>query len=269
MSDPLPPDLVDALQRTAARRGGLGEPVSYFTEIESTNDAAARLAERGASTGTMVVAAAQLAGRGRLGRRWHSPPDAGLYVSIVIRGAAAAPYVTLAGGVAVAQGITRASGLPVQIKWPNDIILRDSTRASRHRKIAGILAEAASGSAGIGYVVLGFGVNVRRAAYPPEIRDRATSIEAELGRPVDGWLVLAETLVALREHLRFVEDGAPERLLEAWRKLSPSCQGSVVAFETSSGRAEGVTAGIDARGALLVRVGARVERVIAGEVAWQ
>jgi BirA family biotin operon repressor/biotin-[acetyl-CoA-carboxylase] ligase len=269
MSDPLPDDLAAALRLSTARRGHLGEPTLYFREVSSTNEVAARLAEGGAGSGTMVVASAQTAGRGRLGRRWHSPPDAGLYVSLVIREAQAAPYLTLAGGVAVAQGIIAATSLPVQIKWPNDIIVPAGGRVSGHRKLAGVLAEASGGSAGIAHMVLGLGINLRAAAYPPEIRERATSIEAELGRPVDGWALLVETLASLAAHFRSVGVAQPERLLDAWRALAPSSQGTAVAFASPFGQVQGVTAGIDHTGALLVRVGGQVERVFAGEVAWQ
>jgi BirA family biotin operon repressor/biotin-[acetyl-CoA-carboxylase] ligase len=269
MPDPLPQDLAAALQASATRRGTLGAAVHYFTEIGSTNDVAAALADGGAPEGTTVVASAQTAGRGRLGRRWHSPPDAGLYVSLVVRGSGAAPYLTLAGGVAVAQGITRATGLPVQIKWPNDIIVSDSARPSRFRKLAGILAEASSGAEGVVYVILGFGINLRTTAFPPELRDRATSIETELGRPVDPGAVLVETLAALNVHLARLDAGAPAGVLEEWRALAPSARGGGVELQTPAGRVEGVAAGIDETGALLVRVGSRVERVIAGEVVWK
>ena len=243
--------------------------VYYFTETGSTNDVASGLAENGAPTGTMVVASSQTAGRGRLGRHWHSPPDAGLYVSLVIRSRRAAPYLTLAGGVAVAQGITRATGLPVEIKWPNDIVVPDTARPSRPRKLAGILAEASSGAEGVVFVVLGFGINLRPTAYPQELRDRATSVEAELGRAVDVGAVLGETLAALNAILRSLDEGASSRVLEMWRALAPSSRGGIVELVTPSGRVEGVAAGIDDTGALLVRIGGRVERVIAGEVVWK
>jgi BirA family transcriptional regulator, biotin operon repressor / biotin---[acetyl-CoA-carboxylase] ligase len=253
----------------ASRCGTLGATVYYFTETGSTNDVASELAERGAASGTLVVAASQTAGRGRLGRQWHSPPGAGLYVSLVIRSPRAAPYLTLAGGVAVAQGITAATGLPVQIKWPNDVIVPDAARPSRPRKLAGILAEATSGAEGLLAVVLGFGINLRTAAYPPALRDRATSIESELGRPVDAGSVLGETLAALNRLLRSLDDGESGRVLTAWRALAPSAIGTTVEYGTSSGRVVGVAAGIDDSGALLVRSGGRLERVIAGEVDWK
>jgi BirA family biotin operon repressor/biotin-[acetyl-CoA-carboxylase] ligase len=190
-------------------------------------------------------------------------------VSVVIRSASAAPYLTLAGGVAVAQGVTFATGLPVEIKWPNDIVVPDSARPSRPRKLAGILAEASSGARGLVFVVLGFGINIRPTAYPQELKDRATSIEAELGRPVDVGLVLGETLAALNASLLSLDRGASGRVLEMWRALAPSSRGGAVELVTPSGKVEGVAAGIDDTGALLVRIGGRVERVIAGEVVWK
>src|SRR5262249_35916951 len=98
MSEPLPPELVAALDASASRRQPFGTPAFYLSETGSTNDVASRLAERGAAEGTMVVASAQTSGRGRFGRDWFSPPGAGLYVSVVCRDPAAAPLLTLAGG---------------------------------------------------------------------------------------------------------------------------------------------------------------------------
>jgi BirA family biotin operon repressor/biotin-[acetyl-CoA-carboxylase] ligase len=269
MPDPLPPEISAALRSSAARRGRVGAIVHYFVEAGSTNDIAASLAEGGAPEGTVILASAQTAGRGRLGRRWYSPPDAGLYVSLIVRSTRAAPYLTLAGGVAVARGITQATGLPVQIKWPNDVIVSDSARPSRSRKVAGILAEASSGADGVNYVILGFGINLRAAAYPPELTERATSIETELGRAVDGAVVLAESLAAMNLYLSSLAEGVPGRVLEDWRALSPLSRGGSVELTTPAGRIDGIAAGIDDTGALLVRTGGRVERVIAGEVVWK
>jgi BirA family transcriptional regulator, biotin operon repressor / biotin---[acetyl-CoA-carboxylase] ligase len=269
MSDPLPQDLASALQESAERRGDFGGTTYYFAETGSTNDVAAALAEHGAASGTMVVASAQTAGRGRLGRHWHSPPDAGLYVSLVIRAERAAPLLTLAGGVAVARGVIQATALPVHIKWPNDIVVPDTARPSRSRKLAGILAEASSGPAGVLDVILGFGVNLRSANFPPELRDRATSLEAELGRDVDGWTILVETLVELNTLIVQLESGSTARVLDEWRALAPASRGSLVEVATPAGQVEGIAAGIDDTGALLVRVGERTERVIAGEVVWK
>ncbi len=268
MSDPIPPDFAAALAGSSARLGRFGSPAYYFTETSSTNDIASFLAERGAAEGTMVFASAQTAGRGRLGREWFSPPGAGLYVSVVIRETGAAPYLTLAGGVAVAEGVRAATGLPVEIKWPNDVVVPAGSAFPRRRKLAGILAEASSGPDSIDHVVLGFGVNLRPAAYPVDIADLATSIETELGRRPDAPRVLVEILARLEELVDLLASGSRAPLLTRWRELAPSSIGAPVQWHGPDGWSSGVSAGIADDGALLVRAGGSVQRLIAGEVKW-
>ena len=160
----LPPDLAEALERVRSRLGGTLPLVWYADATASTNDVAGQLASRGAGDGTIVIADRQTAGRGRLGRTWFSPPGAGLYVSLVVRaatwGAAAFPLMTLAAGVALAEAVRACTGVPVEIKWPNDLVIG-------RRKLAGILTEA-SGTGGLDGAVVGFGINLRTAAYPPQ-----------------------------------------------------------------------------------------------------
>jgi BirA family biotin operon repressor/biotin-[acetyl-CoA-carboxylase] ligase len=282
-----------------------GEPLVYLATVGSTNDVAARLADAGAAEGATVVADEQTTGRGRLGRSWFSAEGAGLYVSVVIRPDGAIPdpggdfrelgsdpnlqklpsgsalpalptlsappappalpalpaMLTLAAGVALAEAVQEATGLQPDIKWPNDLMCG-------RRKLAGILAEASAKGADLDYVVVGFGINIRAAAYPPEVADRATCLEAELGRPVDRGLVLGLTLARLavaREALRRNDAAA---ILEQWRRMSPSAVGRPVSWQSAGGLRRGTTAGLDADGALLVDVQGRRERVIAGEVTW-
>src|SRR6476469_7920504 len=166
-----------ALAATASDRGVFGARLHYWNEVGSTNDLAAAAADRGEPEGTTFVAGAQTAGRGRLGRTWFSPQGAGLYVSTIIRRPSLGPWITLAGGVAVADGIRAATALPVQIKWPNDIVAVGGAGFRARRKIAGILAEASSGPHGLSHVVLGVGINLRPAAFPPELADRVGAIE--------------------------------------------------------------------------------------------
>jgi len=269
MPDPLPDEFRVALAASASRRGAFGATVVFFSETPSTNDEAMRLAEHGASEGATVLALAQTAGRGRHGRQWFSPPGAGLYASIVCRTPAILPTLTLAGGVAVAEGITRATGLPVAIKWPNDIVVHDGSAPGRRRKLAGILAEGAAGPSAIQYVVLGCGINVRPADYPAPLVGRVTSLEHELGRSVDAGLVLAEMLAGLNEQARALSDGRRADVLDRWRSLSPSATGTRVEWSADGTRHQGTTAGIDDDGALLVRSAGRVERIIAGELEWK
>jgi BirA family biotin operon repressor/biotin-[acetyl-CoA-carboxylase] ligase len=266
MTECAPQEFEAALRVSAARRCGLGDALHYFTEVGSTNDEAARLAEAGAPEGTTVVAATQTAGRGRLGRTWFSPAGAGLYASVVVRDRRVAPLLTLAGGVALAEGVRAATGLPVEIKWPNDIVV--DAGLGKRRKLAGILAEASSGAEGLQYVVLGFGINLLPAAYPPAFGQRATSLAAELGRPVDAGAVLAECLVALAGRIADVTRGDSRRVITRWQELSPSSRGSRVEYETVSGWIAGVSAGIAGDGALRIRTSSGMEAIRSGQVRW-
>lgn len=269
MPEPLPEEFRFALAESASRRGAFGSPVVFASETRSTNDVAMHLAEHGAPEGTMALALAQTAGRGRHGREWFSPAGAGIYASIVCRTPAILSTLTLAGGVAVADGITRATGLPVAIKWPNDIVVPDESAPGKRRKIAGILAEGAAGTAGVQYVVLGCGINVRATEYPATIAARVTSIEHELGRPVDMAAVLAEILAALNEQAQALCGGGKSAVLDRWRALSPSASGVRVEWPADGATRHGISAGIDDDGALLVRTGEGLERIIAGEVVWR
>jgi BirA family biotin operon repressor/biotin-[acetyl-CoA-carboxylase] ligase len=269
MPEPLPDDFRVALENSASRRGRFGAAAFFAFETASTNDIAIRLAEQGAPEGAMALALAQTAGRGRHGREWFSPPGAGIYVSIVCRTPAILPTLTLAGGVAVADGITRATGLPVAIKWPNDVVVHDTAAPGKRRKLAGILAEGAAGPTGVQYVVLGCGINVRPADYPPALAARVTSIEHELGRQVEPALVLAEVLAALNEQADALIAGKRHKVLARWRALSPSATGTRVEWTADGTTLRGTTTGIDDDGALVVRTSNGIERIIAGELIWE
>lgn len=268
MSDALPAEFARALDSTAPDRGVFGTRLEYFAEVGSTNDVAAAAAERGAPEGTTIVAGAQTSGRGRRGRTWFSPPGAGLYVSTIIRRTSIAPWLTLAGGVAVAEGIRVATGLPTEIKWPNDIVAVGGAGFKSRRKIAGILAEASSGPGGLQHVVLGIGINVGAASLPPELSGRAGSIETELGRAVDAGAVLAHVLSALNRVLSEVEHAGPPSLFTRWLELAPSAFGQRLEWDGPHGITTGVSAGLAEDGALLARTPEGLARIIAGEVRW-
>ena len=257
----LPDDLAAALARVVPQIAPMGRRVHWFPTIGSTNDVAGRLADAGEAEGTVVVADAQTAGRGRHGRVWISPPAAGLYTSIVLRPPAPAlDLITLTAGVALAEGLRAASGIDTAVKWPNDIYVHA-------RKVAGILAEGGASSGG-SHVVLGFGINLMPAAMPPEVASRATAIETELGRAVDRGLVLAECLAAFARWYGQLRRGEREAILTAWRTLARSTFGRAVEWDSPAGVSTGVAEDIDGSGALLVRTATGRERLRSGEVRW-
>ena len=273
MSDsprPLPAELEDALAALRPQMAPLGDPLLYFESTGSTNDVAAALVSAGRGEGAVVIADSQTSGRGRRGHSWFSPPGAGLYVSVVLApgGARIAPerataILTLAAGVAIAQAVERVTGLAPAIKWPNDLLVG-------RRKLAGILAEgvAAPSAGGLQAVVLGFGVNVGAASFPPDLDARVTSLESELGRAVDRAALCAHAITSLAEVYRRLLDGHFDAILDAWRARAPGCRGARIEWDTPAGPRTGMTDGIDDMGALLVRSGDRVERIVAGEVRW-
>jgi BirA family transcriptional regulator, biotin operon repressor / biotin---[acetyl-CoA-carboxylase] ligase len=238
------------------------QAVHFFPEIGSTNDEAARLAHDGAPDGTLVLADAQTAGRGRIGRSWFSPAGTGLYASIVFRPSSAWPLLTLAGGVALAEGVRAATGFPVQLKWPNDLM------SPGGRKLGGILTEGATAGGVVQFVVFGFGINVRGTRYPRELAERATTLEAEVGKPLDRGPVLVECLAALAARRRDLDAGRSQDICERWLELAPSARDRSVEFTADGLVHRGVTAGIAEDGALLIRTDHSVERVISGEVRW-
>jgi len=219
----------------------LGHPRLHLRETGSTNDRARALAAAGAPHGTLVTAGRQLAGRGRQGRRWTAPAGRALTLSLVVR--EVEPLLPLRAGLAVAD----VAGPAAQVKWPNDVLLDG-------RKVAGILVEARAQE---GWAVVGVGVNVavRPEDLPPELAGSAGT----LGREPEA---LEATLAALLDALgRRLEQGDAAVLADL--RARDALLGRPVRWA----RGEGVGAGIDDRGALLVRTAdGRTAALDAGEV---
>jgi BirA family biotin operon repressor/biotin-[acetyl-CoA-carboxylase] ligase len=267
MPDPLPAELARALQDASPRLGAF-DRIEYLIETDSTNDVALRRAALGAPHGTVILADAQRAGRGRQGRAWFSPPGAGLYLSAIVRQeswAGALSLVTLAAGVAVARGLAMASGLALELKWPNDVVV-----GRPWRKIAGILSESASAGPRIDAVVVGIGINLRASAFPPDIADRATALEIESDRPVDAAGCVVEVLAALGEVTDQLGRGDRAGIVDAWRQYARAGLGrSIVRWSDEHGTRRGTATDVDETGALVVAVGDHIERLVAGEVQWE
>jgi BirA family biotin operon repressor/biotin-[acetyl-CoA-carboxylase] ligase len=265
--DPLPDDMADALGRARGELGPFAR-LHYRTEVASTNDLALDLAHAGEPEGTSVLADRQTSGRGRRGRQWFSPPDVGLYLSIVVRppeAARALSLVTLGAGAAVATAIRRTSGLPVELKWPNDLVI-----GRPWRKLGGVLSEAASADDRVEAIVVGVGVNLRQVRYPPAIAVRATAIEGELGRSVERAPLAVEVLRQMRHVVGLLHAGSADAVRQAWRRMgSAGLAGSLVTWQQGAGIVRGRARDIDEDGALLVEVDGRIQRIVAGEVSWE
>jgi BirA family biotin operon repressor/biotin-[acetyl-CoA-carboxylase] ligase len=225
--------------------------------VESTNSELRALAAQGAPEGTVVVADEQRAGRGRLGRSWHSPRGLGLYLSILLRPERPAREVTrwtLGAAIAACRTCMEGTGCLVQIKWPNDLL-------HAGRKLGGVLAELRSVGDKPQDLVLGIGLNVRHGAeqFPPELRDCATSLFLASGRAtLDRETLAALLLVRLGQIFGRLRRGEWEAVAREWEGLAPHARGARV--EVLGSRAgdekqlpfEGVTRGLDSDGALRV-----------------
>jgi BirA family biotin operon repressor/biotin-[acetyl-CoA-carboxylase] ligase len=229
---------------------------------------AAGRAREGAPAGLVVAAEEQTAGRGRLGRSWHSRQGESLTFSIVLRSqrsAAEIPPITLLVGAAVAEAV-RALGLRPRLKWPNDVQLVDE--AGRRRKLAGILTEMASAGERIEHVIVGVGINVNALEFPPEIAETATSIRHALGRAVDRTELLAGVLGALEPRVEDFEARGPAAAVDAFAAFAALPEPCRVGLPGRPGEVvEGTALGVDPDGALRVQDGAgRIHRIVSGEL---
>ena len=230
-------------------------PLEFHPSLPSTNDLAAERLESGSPDLTLIVADEQTAGRGRMGRRWHTPPGAALAFSLVLRPAPTTPLWTHAplGALAVHSALTGGYDLPAEIKWPNDVLVGG-------RKVCGILAEAHWQGDRLAGVVLGIGVNVAPEAVPPgELPFPAVSVADALGGPVDRWALLAGILSELLAWRAKI--GSPG-FLQAWEKRL-----AYRGREVLVGAHRGILAGLTPEGALRLRTEAGEIAIPAGELS--
>jgi BirA family biotin operon repressor/biotin-[acetyl-CoA-carboxylase] ligase len=250
-------DLAAAL---ASRGGPRLACVEWPASIESTSTRLKELARGSAPEWTVVLADTQAAGRGREGRTWVSPPG-GLYLSVLLRPRLAkVGLLPLAAGVAVAEAAGEM-GVRAELKWPNDVLVSG-------RKLAGILSEAASGPAGVEWVVLGIGVNVSQdpASLPPELRAEVTSLAVEGARDVSVCAVAAAVLSRLAVGYEALRTD-PGEVLSAWHRHAAAWWGSLVDVRAGEAALRGRLLEVDGEGALVLELeGGERRRLLSGEV---
>lgn len=235
-----------------------------FDQIGSTNDEALRQAKPGADEGLCVISRYQTAGRGRHGRVWTSPPDAGLHFSLVLRPKIEMrllPLITLMSGVAVHDTLEELFGLDCDIKWVNDVHVRG-------KKISGILAESCETVKGLA-VVVGIGINLRKADYPEELAGLITSVEAETGGAPQFDVLLKTLTDKIKNYYRILQkEGGAELIRRNWTEKSSYAEGKAVSAESENKIVRGITRGIAENGALRVETEQGEIKIIqAGEVS--
>jgi BirA family biotin operon repressor/biotin-[acetyl-CoA-carboxylase] ligase len=242
----------------------IGQSIVYCSSVGSTNDLLKELAVQGAPEGTLVIADEQTAGKGRLDRKWLAPPGTSLLMSLLFRPDLApnqTQRLTMICSLAVADAIEGLTGLPVDLKWPNDIFIRG-------KKAGGILTESGTTGGCLDHVVVGMGLNVNLAVSTlPELRGIATSLSEELGREVSRLELLWKILRGIETRYNSLRRGESPHEEWATRLINLGRQVQVTTpHEVLAGWAEEV----DADGALILHTpdGQR-QRVLAGDVTLQ
>lgn len=257
-TDSLSPEFWLPSLRTQAL--GRGES-RVLAETDSTNLELRRMALSGAPHGSLCTADMQTAGRGRLGRVWHSPAGRGLWLSVLLRPAMKpedAPLITFCAALAMARAVRETTGLDAAIKWPNDLVLHG-------KKICGILLEMSAEPEKLNHVIVGTGLNVRAGSWPPELAHQATSLEEE-GAQVLRRDILVRYLAALEEAVARVEQGGFAAIREEY---AAHCCTLGSRVKVSGGvDLTGVAESMDDTGALLVRTeDGELHCVLAGDVS--
>src|SRR2546425_1245432 len=265
----LPDVLLPQLIRPRLRTTMMGRTLFHFYSVDSTNAFALRLLAHGRKVpeGTVVIAESQTAGRGRLGRRWHSEPEAGLYFSIVLFPKvppSLAPLFTLGTAVAMHNAAERYTGLDIDIKWPNDLLIGG-------KKICGILSEIQAEVDLLQNMIIGVGVNVNHEALPPDITDRATSLRIASGRIQSRVEILLEFFEEFENIYMDFERKGPRSIIDQWTRHSSFATGRRIEIHDGVRKIAGVTRGLNPLGALRIeQKGGQLEEVYSGDVvSWE
>lgn len=239
--------------------------VHHFFRVGSTNSEAMQAAAAGASEGSVFVAEEQVAGRGRGGHSWTSPPSTGIYCSSVLRPSvspADALMLSLIAGLSVARAVEEVTGVKPDLRWPNDVMIGD-------KKFCGILTEMNAEVTRVRFAVVGIGINVNQWEFPPDLAAIATSLRIETGREWSRVELLASLLQSLDREYRALNSGefsaVRADIFRRFEQVSSYARGKQVTVDEDGGY-EGVTSGLDERGFLLVDTGSAIKTVLSGSV---
>ena len=246
-------------------KGGLfGKRIHHFFKTDSTNRVALELGHAGEPEGAVVLAEEQTAGRGRAGRSWTSERAAGIYVTLLLRPKLApvqAPLLTMMAGLSTRAAIEAVTGLNVDLKWPNDLLIRG-------KKAGGILTEMHAEPSQIRFVIVGVGLNVNQEKFTGELAERATSLRMETGKSHSRMELLVRLLREFEaDYNRFLREGLAS-VVARFESASSYARGKRVRVSNGVESYTGTTAGLGPEGLLQVeREDGRLMTVIAGDVA--
>ncbi len=260
------PDLIStATLAPFLRTKILGHTLYTYQTIDSTNTEAKRCSMQGAVHGSVFVSEEQTGGKGRLGRKWISPPGAGLWFTLLLRPdcpPTEAANMTLVSGLAVCRAIRNLYGLDARIKWPNDIVLGS-------KKLSGMLLEMSTEENQVDYVLAGIGVNANTGSFPEEIAYKATSLQLACGHDIRRAELLAAILNEFEPLLELHQTHQTQRIMQDYRELCVSI-GRQVSAQRPDGLLTGIAVDITESGELVIRTPEGKDEIIfSGEVSVQ
>ncbi len=260
MADIMTPDLL------RKRVGGklFGRRFYHFFKTDSTNRVAMELAFAGEEEGAVILAEEQTAGRGRVGRKWHSEQGTGIYVTLLLRprmSPVQAPLLTMLAGLSLHSAILAQTGLNAELKWPNDILVQG-------KKLGGILTEMHAEPSQVRFVIVGIGLNVNQDKFPSELSSIATSLRKESDKSFSRLELLVRLLREFEtDYNRFLREG-PSYVVGRFAEVSQFANGRRVRVDTGRDSYSGHTAGLSADGLLLVKKDSgETVTVVAGDVS--
>jgi BirA family transcriptional regulator, biotin operon repressor / biotin---[acetyl-CoA-carboxylase] ligase len=258
------PDILTPDMLRQHLKGSLfGKRIYHFFKTDSTNRVALELGHAGEPEGAVVVAEEQTAGRGRAGRAWHSEHAAGIYATLLLRPRLApvqAPLLTMMAGLSAHAAIQAQTGLTVDLKWPNDLLING-------KKVGGILTEMHAEPGQIRFVIVGIGLNVNQEKFAGELGAIATSLRLEAGKAQSRLELLVRLLREFEnDYNQFLREGAAS-ITKKFVAISSYAQGRRVRVTNGTESFAGTTAGLGPEGLLQVRRDdGAVVTVIAGDV---
>src|SRR5882762_6088067 len=258
------PDILTADMLRQRLKGSLfGKRIYHFFKVDSTNRVALELGHAAEPEGAVVLAEEQTAGRGRAGRNWHSERAAGIYVTLLLRPKLApvqAPLLTMMAGLSAHSAVQAVTGLAVDLKWPNDLLIRG-------KKVGGILTEMHAEPNQVRFVIVGIGLNVNQEKFFGELAGIATSLRAETGKPQSRMELLVRLLREFEsDYNRFLREGVAS-VVARFESVSSYAKGKRVRVTNGTESYAGTTAGLGPEGLLQVeREDGRVTAVISGDV---
>ncbi len=237
-------------QRLTTRN--LGRPLHLFEELASTNVTAFTLANAGAAHGTAILAEAQTAGKGRLGRHWVSPPGLNIYCSLILKNPKISrhmSWIPLVTGLALSEATRQSCGIEVLLKWPNDLLYAE-------KKIGGILCESSSHGPQFSTCVVGFGMNIncRETDFPEELRSLATSCYHATRQDYDRNVLIPAMFNHLENWYDRVETGQFEYIRKSYTASCATLGREVQVSSLAGQPIHGTATDIGKDGALLVSI---------------